>query len=410
MAQIIEVPKVGPVEFPDSMSDAQIVEAVKKLSGQSGNASTQMHGWQGVQPKPKATETWKNLLADVIATKPGPLGLPVAATAGAPIAGGPMAMAQGLAQSKVGELQGNAAYRAGGAVTDLAAPYVPPEVAGGMGYATNVGSQAAMSLLSGEMLKKLTQDPAQSVARFLMQSALKPSTANPQKGIRAVETLLQEGYNPTASGVAKMKAAIAQLEDDITKTLANSPATVDKQVVAGYLGDAMKKFEMRSLSAKDTRAIADAWTEFLSNPLIPDKVPVALANQIKRGDYQSIGEKAYGELKGAPVEAEKTLARGWKTEIGKAVPAVEPMNQRQGALINAEKLAEHRVAVDANKNPIGLGLLNPATLLAWLWDRSPGAKAAMARGLFSGQLPATTARLGTMPLIIESGRPPPEDK
>src|SRR3990167_10396587 len=104
---------------------------------------------------------------------------------------------------------------------------------------------------------------------------------------------------------------------------------------------------------------------------------------MKQGTYKAIGGKNYGELKGAETEAQKALARGVKEEISSAVPNVAALNKREGNLLNALSVAERRALMDANKNPLGLGVLNPATLALWLWDRSGWAKAMTARMLYS---------------------------
>lgn len=331
-------------------------------------------------------------------------------SSGAPIAGGPMAMIYGQGAKKIDELTQKAAYNTGGAVTDVLAGRVSPEVAGGAGFVSNVVTQALPMIVAGEAGKMLA--PAvQAPARSLMQSALKPTLEQLRtgKGARAVETMLKEGYNPTAGGVEKMKGAIASLNDDIAAAIKNSPATVDKRIVAGYLNDALKKFETQVNPSSDVRAIESAWTEFLNHPALAgsNQIPVQLAQEMKRGTYKALGDKSFGELKGASTEAQKTLARGLKEEISKAVPGVGGMNKRESDLLNAMKVAERRVLMDANKNPLGLGILNPLMLPLWLWDRSPAAKAMTARALYSGaeQIPATAARFSVLPYLMQSGKP-----
>jgi len=94
-----------------------------------------------------------------------------------------------------------------------------------------------------------------------------------------------------------------------------------------------------------------------------------------------------------------------KEEIAAAEPSVVPLNARQSDLINAIKIAQNRVLMDSNKNPLGLGALNPFTLPIWMWDRSPVAKSLTARALYSGseQIPATAARLGIAGAVSPSG-------
>lgn len=130
-------------------------------------------------------------------------------------------------------------------------------------------------------------------------------------------------------------------------------------------------------------------TDFLEHPNIlgAREIPVQLAQDMKNGYQRAIGDRGYGELKTATTEGEKQIASGLRQEIGQAVPSVLDPLAREAALINALKLAERRVAVDANKNPIGLGALisQPLALPVWMWDRSPLAKSLTARLLYSGQ-------------------------
>jgi hypothetical protein len=48
----------------------------------------------------------------------------------------------------------------------------------------------------------------------------------------------------------------------------------------------------------------------------------------------------------------------------------EPLS-KEAEIIRALKIAERRAAVDANKNPIGLGWIGqPWMVPFWMWDRS----------------------------------------
>lgn len=302
---------------------------------------------------------------------------------------------------KGAELLDKAAYTAGGKVTDALAGKVPPEVAGGAGYLTNVGIQAAPTLLAGEAAKVMS--PAfKGAGRWLMGSATKPTLEQLQSGkaARAINTMLEQGFTPTKGGVEAMRLKIADLNDEISKAIANSPATVDKGKVASYLQDAVKKFEAQVNPSSDLKAIESAWTDFLNHPLLSGAkdIPVQLAQKLKQGTYKVLGEKAYGELKGASEEAQKTLARGLREEISKAVPVVAGKNALERELINAANIAERRALVDSNKNPLGLAPLakNPGAAAAFLADRSAWVKAMLARLLYSGseQIPANAARLG----------------
>jgi hypothetical protein len=284
------------------------------------------------------------------------------------------------------------AYDVGGQVTDATGSPAA-------GFAANVATQAVPSLLSSFNIGQAPASVTEKPASFLMSSALKPTVEQWRTGkaARAIETMLKEGKTPTKGGVDALKTEIAKLNDEISTSIASSNATVDKNVVASYLQDAVNKFERQVSPGADVKAIQSAWDEFLAHPLLTGKdIPVQLAQQMKQGTYKVLGEKAFGEQKGAAAEAQKTLARGLKEEISKAVPKVADMNKREGDLINAMKLAERRVNMDANKNPLGLGALlsTPWMLPVWMWDRSPGLKAATGIALHNLGRPDIMTPLG----------------
>ena len=285
----------------------------------------------------------------------------------------------------------NIAYKAGGAVTDLFSkiPALRGTPAAAAGYATDVGIQAIPALFGGKLAQESgAPELLKEGGRKLMQSAVKPTISDLRSGdaANAIETMLQQGYSPTKGGVEAMKEKIAQLGDEIKQVIADSPATVNKNAVANRLNTALSKFSQQVNPQSDLKAIESAWTEFLNHPLLAgnSEIPVQVAQALKQGTYQQLGDKPYGELSGAATEAQKQLARGLKEEISAAVPAVAPLNKAQGELLNAKDIAERRALMEGNKNPIGLGILNPKSILFWLADRNAAIKALAARGLYSG--------------------------
>jgi hypothetical protein len=228
----------------------------------------------------------------------------------------------------------------------------------------------------------------QDTSRGLMQSALKPDMAARRTGKAAagVETLLQEGVNVSKGGVEHLRSRIDALDNEITSIITNSNATVSKGAVASRLQDTMARFEKQVNASKDVATIQSAWDEFLMHPLLAGKadIPVKLAQEMKQGTYRAIGDKPYGELSGAAIESQKTLARGLKEEIANAVPAVRALNAEESQLLNALNLTERRVLQAANNNPVGLGLLasRPIQIALWMADRSNTFKSLVARMLY----------------------------
>ncbi len=301
-----------------------------------------------------------------------------------------------------GEKMTKGAYDIGGKVTDIAGQIgAPPGVAAGAGFATNVGMQALPMLIGGGAAKGAA--PAiESEARNLMQSALKPTLEQLRTGkaAKAIDTMLQEGINVSKGGIAKLRSKISDLYDEITQAIAGSPATVDKGKVARKLLGLFVRLEKHVTPQADVKTVEKAWKQFVSHPLLAGRqdMPVQLAQQMKQGTYKALGEKSYGELKGANVEAQKTLARGLKEGIAAAVPGIEGLNAYESKMLNALSVAERRVLQDANKNPMGLSILarNPEYFAVFMADRSTLFKSLVAKMLYRGskQIPATGARLG----------------
>ena len=291
----------------------------------------------------------------------------------------------------------------GGAVTDIAAKYLSPEAAAAAGVAANVGVQAVPVMLGGEPAKAASS-AIRSGSERLMQSALKPSITSLKTGqaAQAISTMLDEGITVSKGGVAKLKAMISALNDDVVRAIVASPATVDKNKVANALLVPLRKFERQVNPTADMRAIEGAWTEFINHPLLSGKqnIPVQLAQEIKQGTYKTLGDKAYSRLGiGAADEAaQKALAGGLREEIATAVPEVAQLNAKEAKLLNALQNAEHRALSEGNKNLSGLAWLsnNPAAWGAFMADRSAAFKSIVARMLNAGkeQIPATAARAG----------------
>jgi len=223
-------------------------------------------------------------------------------------------------------------------------------------------------------------------AENLMQSALKQpiEALRTGKAGEAVNTMLDEGINVSKGGVNKLNTKIDVLNDQIKQRIQSSKAIIDKGAAASRVDDVVKQFKNQVTPSPDLAAIQRAYDDFMESH--PDKIPVQMAQDLKSGTYRALGNKAYGELKGADLEAQKALARGLKEEIAKAVPQVGKLNAQESKLLNALPLVERRALMEANKNPIGLGILSmdAGKMAAWMADRSGTFKSIVARMLNQG--------------------------
>lgn len=243
--------------------------------------------------------------------------------------------------------------------------------------------------LKGPAMGAAAESGLKNVARDTMQSALKPPIGELKSGKaqKAIDTLLDQGINVTRGGAQTMRERVDVLNNSIENLITNSTANIDKRAVVSRLRDPLKKFANQVNSTDDIAAIQKSWDQFMNNPILKgNDIPVQVAQTMKQGTYRSLGDKAYGELKGADIEAQKALARGLKEEIAKAVPEVRPLNAEESKLLNSLSLVERRVMMEANKNPVGLGWLtaNPVHFAAWMGDRSGLFKSLVARMVNQG--------------------------
>jgi hypothetical protein len=249
-------------------------------------------------------------------------------------------------------------------------------------------------------------------ARNWMTSALKPQIAEARSGKagRAVDTLLDEGVNVTQGGAETLRGIVDDLNQKIADKIATSNATVDKTAATAPLDSILNSFSRQVNPNADIAAIRGSKNEFMNHPSLPrvtpartvespildssgrpftqeipasgtERIPIQTAQELKQGTYRSLGNKNYGELKGAEVEAQKGLARGLKDEVANAEPSVGPLNARESEMLNALPMVERQVLIDLRKNPGGIGWLahNAKAFGAFMLGRSPLFKSLAAR-------------------------------
>jgi hypothetical protein len=300
----------------------------------------------------------------------------------------------------------------------------------GLNFASPSGVGQVTSKLFPGIAETVSNVAKQTIPERLMQSALKPTIKQLESGQAktAIQTLLKEDVNPTlgktifGKGIDTLQAKVDTLNSQIVDIIKNSKGTVNKSQVVSYLDDLEKNALNNALPAGDIAAIQAARQEFLAHPLLKnlEEIPVQLAQKLKVGTYKSLGEKAYGELKGATIESGKTLARGLKDLIGKAEPGVLGLNKESQALYDTLDVAERRAFMEANKDIAGLSTLSKdaKNQIAMLADRNANFKALLARtiykvgktgekysGLLGKEIPytSTTGKEVIPPLLVKGG-------
>lgn len=368
MPQTILVPGQGPVEFPDGMSDGDIVSAIKKMTAP---------------------------VADQIANDP--------ISQGAKANLDPRAAAR---RDTFLPLEGKniideGAYKAGGAVTDVTgSPF--------LGAAANVALQTVgpPGGMGAKIGTELATPIGRRMAEMLMQKAIRPTPADVSSGKaqRAISTMLDQGYNPTMGGIESMTKRALDNDAKVADIVSKANGDVNLYDVGSRIQPVLGKYAMDPTKyAENSKAVNDVYSALVNHPLAYNgSVPVQLAQKMKQMEYAKLGDSAYGlGLKpAAERDAIKAGARGFKEEIENVVPDVAPINADTREIINARKVAMRRAVQEANNNPISLGTSiaaathNPQLALGMWANSSALAKATMARLINEAAKPPISGTVG----------------
>ena len=276
-----------------------------------------------------------------------------------------------------------------GVLTAGAKLHAPPEVTAGLATVANLGVSSlnpfggAAGKGAGSALEVASRKAPAIGSEELMSSAMKISRkVKSGEAATAIRTMLDEGINVTKGGVQKLRAKIDQLNTEIKDAIASSSGTVNKAQVTKYLDEVAKNFKKQVNPQSDLASIRKAFDDFMEHPELVGKsnIPVQQAQELKQGTYRVLSGKAYGEVGTASTEAQKALARGLKEGIAEQVPAIAELNARESKMLATLTPLEHRVVVEAGKNPGGLVYLahDPVAAAAFLADRSAAAKSILA--------------------------------
>lgn len=205
-------------------------------------------------------------------------------------------------------------------------------------------------------LSKTVLPGAGTVPEKLYQSALKPppgsySTSDVQG---MVKTGLDYNIPVSSAGVDRINSLVRGLNNAVQAQIdAGEGGTVNKYSVASRLGKTAKQFATQVNPEADLGAVGGAGNEFLRNQ--PNEIPVSEAQKLKVGTYRQLGDKAYGELSSATIEAQKALARGIKEELEQQFPEIKGLNAKESELYDLQPALERAVRRIDNHDIIGLG-------------------------------------------------------
>lgn len=314
-------------------------------------------------------------------------------------------------------------FNSGQASYDLGAKVAEKTGSPGLGYAANVGSQVVPMLLggwAGQQASPVLKD----AGRGLMQMAIKPSPTDALRGKapRAIETMLEQGYNPTNSGINAMR----QKAQDFTGQVRNITDQSNKLITTAPAVQNLNKLESKVQGAvtgvEDANEVRKVLAKLLGHPSV-DKLgtmSVKDAQAMKELTSKNLGDAAYGLGLKPAVERDalKATRAGLRAGIEAAEPAVVPLNAKAGELLNAAKVAERSALRADNANPVPFGaslaasVNNPAAALGLWANSSAYAKAMLARMLYSGSevIPRTVAQAAAVKMGAQQNPPTTEQE
>lgn len=215
-------------------------------------------------------------------------------------------------------------------------------------------------------------------AKRMYQSSLKPSTTlSPTERASIIQTGLDKEIPVSEKGIDKLSDLLSDLQQKTKAVIATDPnAPINKFAVASRLTETARRAANQVSPTADLKAISKVGTDFMGSQ--PTEIKAADAQALKQGTYQNLGNKAYGELKGATIEAQKSLARGLKEELQNIFPELQGLNAQQSKLYDLEEQLNRAVGRIDNHQLIGLGTPMATTAATAIGN---SAKAGMAAGI-----------------------------
>ena len=314
-----------------------------------------------------------------------------------------------------------AIHEIGGIATDVASKAgLPPEYAAGVGATANVAAQLPGIFMGGEV-GKTGEGIAKGLGVATMKKALKASPSISKTDIpeRAATAMLNEGISVSKGGreTAQMHIdALKNTVDDLASRAQGEASILD------ILKPAQEKIrELKSAKGgldfeEKISMVRQEIAKLLDNPDFRGKarVPIPVANEMKRAiQNKEVGDAAYktGFKSGSEKEAKEIIARGLREQVEKFVPEAKGLNRSMGDMIEARKLIDARLGRQASSTPVSpftllMAMKHPGYAAIHAMENNPQITSALARALYSGEIPTNAGRLAGAGLGAYSGSAP----
>jgi hypothetical protein len=234
---------------------------------------------------------------------------------------------------------------------------VGAEQSGGDPVATGVsGAMGA----AGPIIGGVADAIANKLPARLYKSALQPTRTMLEDNPGMIDAGLQARLPVSPGSLSKIHDAIQDLRDDINSgvtTGSQAGATVDPNRVTDALDElhGMYQNSANPNLGGGVKAIEKVKADFLKAHA--GGMPLDDAQQMKINTHTLLRD-AYGDMKGAEVEATKHLARGLKEQIETVFPEIAGMNEKQSTLMGLDDAMSRAVWRMENRDmlPMGAGV------------------------------------------------------
>lgn len=394
---VVEIPGVGNVEFPASMSQTDIAREAARLHSEAMRPETlrQTQGPSLMDEPKSAIDQLIDLLPMAGGTVGGIVGGVGGTVGGMGVGGVPGAIGGATLGGATGEAAKQLINRARG-------ERAPGTMTGAAkSIATEGGIQGAAEAVGGAVAKGVGVG-----AKAVYRGYLKPSLAGVKiaEARTIVDTAMRERLPVTKGGEARAERLIKELNGQVNTILQNvkNKSAVDlHQVAEKVRAFAKAKYFKPGVDLSDYKAaleVADSIDRHPSLGIPPGVTPTrvgvsaAKANEVKQAVRPN--SRAYGQQGSAPEAATRKVAGAeMRKSIEAVAPEVGPLNAREGQLIEALDAVKHAAGREENRSQ----LFGMPTLLAGTF----GAEESFRKGdPLQGALTALAARAALSPAAM----------